>query len=189
MTTIAACSKNGKIVIGSDSLHSFGTLISNNNGLSAKKIYEVGGAYVGSFGSPAIRFHAQRFFRSRDLIDWGDESQIFDEFEAFFEYLVQDCNLNTQSEEDSEFLGWDYKFLIASPKGIYSIHELREVFYHGDFWAIGSGDEFCIGSMNSTYQNSNFSAEEVVKSGLESACLFDAYTQAPIIIHDASKDI
>ena len=65
----------------------------------------------------------------------------------------------------------------ASPRGIFGVYSMREVFEYTKFWAVGTGREFALGAMHSQYQRMR-NATAVATAGIDASASMAA-TRSP----------
>ena len=73
--------------------------------------------------------------------------------------------------------------MIANPSGIFAVYSMREVFEFDRFWAIGSGRDFALGAMYTTYPKAK-SPAAVATAGILASAEFDTGTSEPITMHE-----
>jgi ATP-dependent protease HslVU (ClpYQ) peptidase subunit len=70
--------------------------------------------------------------------------------------------------------------LIANARGIFGVAAHRTVQEFSKFYAFGSGGDFAMGSMHSTYAEPRRTAEQVARIAIEAAAEFDDSTGVPV---------
>ena len=90
-------------------------------------------------------------------------------------YLVSTQKSGEQTVEATKL-----KLLIANSSGIYEIGHDRHIGELTKFWAIGSGGSFALGAMHYAYDKKKYSAEDIARIGVESACEFDKSCALPM---------
>jgi len=70
--------------------------------------------------------------------------------------------------------------LIANPYGIFGVSGHRTVQEFSRFYAYGSGSDYALGSMWTTYDSQNISAETIARKSIEAAAEFDDGTGLPV---------
>ena len=168
-TTILAVKKNGVTALGGDGQVTFGNMVMKS---TAKKIRSLlkGKALVGFAGSTA------------------DALTLFEKFEGYLE--KNDGNLKRAAVEFTKDWRTDKilrrleAMLIACAK-----NELLLLSGNGDviepddnIISIGSGSGYAISAAKALYNNTDLSAEEIVKKSLEISSEICIYTNSNIII-------
>ena len=183
MSIYCAVEKDQKIVFGCDSIHTFGRMVSPKGFIQTPKIVFGTDFACGIAGTPSVRLHLNVFLsKGEGLSELKGEDEVFDFFHKFFEFLKDERYLNPDVSDDTDFEAWEFEFLLTNKHGIFSIHELREVFRHRNFFAIGSGSEFALGAMHAVYDTTPFDAKAVVNAGLTAADAFDSMSSSPFNI-------
>ena len=70
--------------------------------------------------------------------------------------------------------------IIANPHGIFGVSGHRTVQEFTRFYAYGSGSDYALGSMFSSYESQEINAETIARKSIEAAAEFDDGTGLPI---------
>ena len=70
--------------------------------------------------------------------------------------------------------------MIANPRGIFGVSGHRTVQEFSRFYAYGSGSDYALGALYSTYEQPGLDAEALARHAIEAAAEFDDGTGLPI---------
>ncbi|MEO6927619.1 MAG: MFS transporter [Casimicrobiaceae bacterium] len=183
MTTLVAVRKGGSITIAADSLTTFGDLkLSAQFDKSYEKILHHNGTYIGLCGSAAHQLVFESLLKEGKGIDFSSKGAIFETLRKLHPILKEQHFLNPKEEEDDPYESTQITALIASPRGIFGVYSMREVFEYTRFWAVGSGREFAIGAMHVLY-NRLKTSDAIAKAGIECGATFDKNSAMPLTIY------
>lgn len=192
MTTIVVARKHNKLVIGADTLVTYGDqlesaeLIANHS-----KLIQVGDTWLAVTGHAALDLALRHLFthppEDDDRVDFKFNScmDIFTTFVGIHDHLKKDFFLKTDEDKEDEFESMQMNLLIANPSGIYGICSKRSVFEYQRFYAYGSGDQYALGAMHAVYDQQD-DAEAIARAGLQAAVDFDNSTGAPLELRTIS---
>jgi ATP-dependent HslUV protease subunit HslV len=182
MTTIAVVRKNGYAAIAADTMTKWGTgketaeYIINHS-----KVLKVGGSYIGVTGSATFKTILQDYFgRPRVYARFDTPFEIFRTWQKLHAALKQDYYLITGHGEEEVLESTRMDALIANARGIFGVAAHRTVQEFSKFYAFGSGGDFAMGSMHSTYAEPRRSADDVARIAIEAAAEFDDSTGVPV---------
>ncbi|HET7597705.1 MAG TPA: MFS transporter [Burkholderiales bacterium] len=182
MTTIAVVRKNGYAAIAADTMTKWGTgketaeYIINHS-----KILKVGSSYIGVTGSATFKTILEDYFgRSRAYARFDTPFEIFKTWHKLHAALKQEYYLITGHSEEDVLESSRMDALIANARGIFGVAAHRTVQEFSKFYAFGSGGDFAMGSMHSTYAEAGRSAESVARAAIEAAAEFDDSTGLPV---------
>ena len=180
MSIIVAVKKGGKIVMATDSLYSFGSVKVRQKYLSGRsKVHRFGDSYVGLVGASA---HDNVFphltARFKDELSFDSKEKIFNSYLLMHSILVDEYFLSKQADERT-YEPSMIEGLIINRSGIFGIFESREVYEFKTYWAIGSGEEYALGSLFSSYDKLD-DAQELAELAVKSACEFDDGCELPL---------
>jgi ATP-dependent protease HslVU (ClpYQ) peptidase subunit len=185
MSVIVVVKKNKKIAIAADSNYSVGSLNIKSGYLKDRsKIIQHGDTFFGLVGATAHEHViADLLKRYKSKLSFNSEHEIFRSYLAMHDILTQEYYLRTDDEESTqEYESSQIDGLIANPKGIFGIYTWREVYEYEKFWAIGSGRNFALGSLFSTFDELS-DAQLIAEKAVQAACEFDDGCELPIKVH------
>jgi ATP-dependent HslUV protease, peptidase subunit HslV len=187
MTTLVAVRKAGNIVIAADSLTTFGDLkLSAEFDRSYDKILRYRDTYIGLCGSAAHQLVFESLLKEGKGIDLGSKAAIFETLRKLHPVLKEQHFLNPKEEEDDPYESTQITALIASPRGIYGVYSMREVFEYTRFWAVGSGREYALGAMQVLYDRLD-TAEAIARTGIECGATFDRNSALPMTLYTLAE--
>jgi len=176
MSIILAVSRNGRTVMGADTLTCFGESqrVPAAN-LSTVKIRRLGSSIIGSSGWGVYDCILHDYLGDR-VPDLEDERRIFAFFVELWKVMHDRYSLvNDQAQaKDSPFGDLDSSFLIANRNGIYKVSPDMDVSRFDQYFAIGSGADYALGALHALYPTVE-DAEELARRALETASDFDVY--------------
>jgi ATP-dependent protease HslVU (ClpYQ) peptidase subunit len=181
MSTLVVVRKEKKVVIGSDSLFSQGSIkISDQYKLNHLKIHSINGAYIGFVGwslyHSVFEDIVERY--SEELI-FNSRKTIFSTFRFLHEKLKEDYQFLTTEKNDQPVESSQWDCLIASSGGIFSVDSYRTINEYQKFWADGSGMRFALGGMHASYDYFS-DPVKIAEAGLNASCEFDDGSGFPI---------
>lgn len=180
MTTLAIVRKGNTITIAADSLTTFGDLrLSASFDKSYEKILHHKGTYIGLCGSAAHQLVFESLLKDGKDYDFSSKGAIFETLRKLHPVLKEQHFLNPKEEEDDPYESTQITALIASPRGIFGVYSMREVFEYTRFWAVGSGREFALGAMHALYGRLR-TAEAIARAGVECGATFDKNSSLPM---------
>lgn len=184
MSIIVVVKKGGKVVIASDSLYSFGnTKVSPAYIRDKNKIHKIKDSFVGIVGAAAHDNVFQHIIEKEGKkFSFENANVIFDTYLKLHVILKEKYFMNPSESDDDEYESSHLYALVANENGIFGMYSLREVYEFEKFWAIGSGMEFALGSMFSSYETLE-DAEMIAKKAVEAACEFDDGCDLPVRIY------
>jgi ATP-dependent protease HslVU (ClpYQ) peptidase subunit len=116
-------------------------------------------------------------------LDFHGKAAIYESFRRLHPVLKDEAFLNPKEEEDDPYESSQMTVMVANPWGIFGVYSMREVFEFDRFWAIGSGRDFALGAMFTTYETAK-TAREVAQAGVVAGAEFDTGTAPPIAMHE-----
>ena len=183
MTTLVAVRKNDEIAIAADSLTTFGdTRLSAQFDRSSDKIVQYNGNYIGLCGSAAHQLVFQSLLAKHGDLDFSNKAAIFETFRKLHPILKEQHFLNPKEEEDDPYESTQITALVANGHGIFGVYSMREVFEYTQYWAVGSGREFALGSMFSQYPRLK-TATAIARAGIEAGAMFDKNSGLPMTLY------
>ena len=183
MSTVVVARKGGFATIAADTMTVFGNLrMGATYKRSAEKILRFGDTYLGVVGYSAHRLVVQSLFSHPKVArDFGSTEGIFETLRQVHPILKQSYYLNPKLDPNDPYESSQISMLVASPRGIFGVLTLREVFEYERFWALGSGQEYALGAMHALYERSD-SSEEIARAGIEAGCEFDDSSAQPCTV-------
>ncbi|HEY0657817.1 MAG TPA: hypothetical protein VGD05_05060 [Pyrinomonadaceae bacterium] len=184
MSIVVVVKKAGKIVIAADTLYSFGSTKVAPIYLSKRsKIHHFGNSYIGLTGASA---HDNVFphlvEKHKKHISFDNKEKIFETYLKIHSILKDEYFLNVYEDDDISYESSKIEGLVANPNGIFGIYPRREVYEFEKFWAIGSGEEYALGSLFSTYDLFD-DPEKIAELAIKASCEFDDGCSLPIEMH------
>jgi ATP-dependent HslUV protease, peptidase subunit HslV len=181
MSTVVVVKKNGKIVIGADTMAKFGTVKQSIKYVKdGSKIIKVGDNYIGYVGDGTFGNVLRNYFSELEEVPFlNSTDSIFQVSLELHKALKEEYFLNPFEEEDDPFESSQFACLIVNPSGIYGLYALRTVDEFSQYFSFGTGLKFALGAMHSMY-NTDATAEEIARAGLEAAAEFDDCSGLPI---------
>jgi len=180
MTTIVVVKKNGEIAIASDALVTFGETRLPHGYEVNEKIFTINDSYIGLAGSTAhFAVLAEALRHLGEECRLGSRLEIFGTFQRLHLVLKDKFFLNPKEDDSDPYESSQITALIANPTGIYGVYSYREVFSFDRFWGIGSGRNFALGAMYSTYDRAK-SARAVAEIGVRAGAEFDKSSSLPL---------
>ena len=178
MTTIVVVRKAGQIAIASDSLVTFGEVRLPGGYEANQKIIKVDDSYIGLAGSTAHFAVVRRVLVEMGTLTLSSRDEVFDTFHRAHSLLKDKYFLNPKEDEGDPYESSQITAVIANPSGIYGVYSLREVFRFERFWGIGSGRNFALGAMFSSYARLR-SAQAIAIAGVKAGIEFDKSSSGP----------
>lgn len=177
MSVAVAVQKDNQIVIAADAQDNFGPNRVSFENYSSRKIIAIGDSYVATTGWGIYEDILNDYLLNRQDLGLTSKPQIFSFFMSFWKDLHEQYSfVKDQSEEDeaSPFGALDATFLIANRSGIFYVSSNMSVTKFEQYFAIGSGSDFSLGTMYALY-HLDCTAEEIARRAVESAKTFNIY--------------
>lgn len=183
MTTVAAVKKGNKLCLASDTLITLGSRkeVADQHVSNKGKIIQIGPNYLGSSGHASWGLVLSHYFSKKKVPEWKTEKEIFEVFTLMHEELKKKYHLHTPTLSHLPFESSEFSFLIINCHGIFEIEYSRAVRKYSRFSAIGSGEEYALGAIQSVYDQFE-DPEEIAKIGIKAATHFDQHSGLPIQI-------
>ena len=184
MSTIVVVKKDGRAVMGADTLMKYGSLKQGRELIdNSTKILKIHDNYISTVGDCAFHYALNSYSsRIEKPLVLTSTFEIFEFACDFHKSLKEDYFLRPEEEEDDDFESSRFESLIMNEKGIFGLYSLRSVDEYSKYFSFGTGSRFALGAMQAVY-DSRLSAEEVAIKGLEAAAFFDDATSKPFEIH------
>ncbi|HEX6632445.1 MAG TPA: MFS transporter [Usitatibacter sp.] len=184
MTTIVVVRKGDTAIIAADSLTTFGTTrLAPSYDRHPEKVTAYGDSFIGVAGSAAHQLVLENVLERTPNLDFHGKAAIYESFRRLHPVLKDEAFLNPKEEEDDPYESSQMTVMVANPWGIFGVYSMREVFEFDRFWAIGSGRDFALGAMFTTYETAK-TAREVAQAGVVAGAEFDTGTAPPIAMHE-----
>ena len=182
MTTIAVARKNGYVAIAADTMTKWGTgketadYIVNNH-----KTFKVRDTVIAITGNTTFKaMLADYFARPRVVARFDTVHNIFKTWQTLHEVLKNDYFLNAGAGSDDAVESTRMDALLANKHGIFGVAAHRTVQEFTKYYAFGSGADYAMGAMFSTYHDKNRNAEDIAKLAIEAAAEFNDGTGLPL---------
>lgn len=182
MTTIAVVRKGGVAAIAADTLTKWGpakesaTYVVNHT-----KILRVGESLVGITGNATFKHIVQDYFSGFDVPPRLDSvAEIFRVWNRLHGDFKDRYFLQGEEDKEDAIESTRLDVLIANAHGIFGVSGQRTVQEFSRFYAYGSGSDYALGALYSTYGRDDLDAEAVARHAIETAIEFDDGTGAPI---------
>ena len=190
MSVIVAVKKSGKIVIAADTLYSFGnTKVTPAYIAKRSKIHQFGSSYIGLTGASATDNVFQNLIeKHKDILSFDNEEMIFKTLLEIHPILKDEYFLNTYDDNEPTYEPSKLEGLIANPNGIFGIYGRREVYKFEKFWAIGSGEDYALGSLFSTYDVFD-KPEQIAELAVRASCEFDDGCGLPLELYSIELNV
>ena len=186
MTTIVVVRKGNEAVIAADSLTTFGTTrLAPTYDRSPHKITAYRDSFIGVAGSAAHQLVLENLLERNASLDFHGKAAIYETFRKLHPVLKDEAFLNPKEEDDDPYESSQMTVMIANPSGVFAVYSMREVFEFDRFWAIGSGRDFALGAMFSTYAKAK-GARQIAEAGVLAGAEFDTGTALPIHVHEVT---
>ena len=189
MSTVSIVYKDGQYAIAADTLIKWGSeknsakYVVNHN-----KILKYNDNYIAITG-PACGHHAlsHYFSRQEEEISLASVADIYDCWRTLHQALKDEYHLDVKDDNETSFESCSMDILIANPHGIFAVGSHRDVQEFNRFYSYGAGNEYSLGAMYATYDNTNLNANQIARLGVEAAAEFDDSTGSPIISYVIDK--
>lgn len=112
-------------------------------------------------------------------MSFDNKEKIFETYLKIHPILKDEYFLNNYSDDEGTYEPSNIEALIANSNGIFGIYERREVYEFEKFWAIGSGENFALGSLLSTYDLFD-EPEKIAELAIKASCEFDKGCGLPL---------
>lgn len=182
MTTIAVVKKDGIAAIAADTLTKWGSgKESAQYVVNHHKILQVGQSYIAITGSATFKLILRDYFSEPGRpIRLDSAMDIFRTWNDLHGALKERYFLHPEEDKEEALESSGVDVLIVNPHGIFGVAAHRTVQEFSRFYAYGSGSDYALGAMYSTYDQPGSSAEEVARRAVEAAAEFDDGTGSPV---------
>ncbi|MCP5151601.1 MAG: hypothetical protein H6983_14800 [Ectothiorhodospiraceae bacterium] len=182
MSIAVAVRKDGQISLVTDSQTNMGSERVPPENFADTKRCTIGDAHVAATGwSLYSNILDDVLSRRRRLPRLDDELSIFKFFNELWKILHDDYSFvkDQSGEGDSPFGSLDSSFLIASPRGLFSVSSDLSVTRYQRYFAIGSGAPVALGAVHALYDGDG-DAETVASRAAQAAIAHDIYCGPPL---------
>ena len=182
MSIICGVIKAGTIAISSDTLSSYGSMtITAEHIKNSKKIYSVNKSIIGIVGWSAMSDAIEHLIlHDEDLFQLNNRMDIYSTLKNLHKKLKDDYFIETKEDEDDQPVeSTQLNALIANKNGLFEIGSYREVNQFSKFWAIGSGQKYALGAMQTLY-STKITAKALAEAGVKAAAEFDEGCRLPL---------
>ena len=120
------------------------------------------------------------FVDNAQLISLQSVDDIFRTWNQLHLKLKEKYFLMPEEDKEDAIESSRMDVLIANPYGIFGVSGHRTVQEFSRFYAYGSGSDYALGSMWTTYDSQDISAETIARKSIEAAAEFDDGTGLPV---------
>ncbi|MEO8630305.1 MAG: hypothetical protein ABI612_19735 [Betaproteobacteria bacterium] len=182
MTTVTVVRKNGVAAIAADTLIKWGTAKESATYIANhEKIFKVGSSYLAVTGYATFKTILQDYFdHAPEEIRLDTTINIFRTWNRLHGFLKERYFLMPEEDKDDALESSRMDCLIANKHGIFGVAAHRTVQEFSKFYAYGSGSDYALGAMFSSYGNADLTAEQIARIGIEAAAEFDDGTSLPM---------
>jgi ATP-dependent protease HslVU (ClpYQ) peptidase subunit len=184
MSTIAVVRKGNIAAIAADTLTKWGSAkesaayVANH-----EKILRVGESYIGITGSATFKMILEDYFGGQSEARLGNAPDIFRTWNRLHGALKERYFLMPEEDKEDALESSRMDVLIANPNGIFGVAAHRTVQEFSRYYAYGSGSDYALGALYSTYDDPSRSAEQLARHAIEAAAEFDDGTGTPVSVY------
>ena len=182
MTTITVVRKNGHVAIAADTMTKWGPgketaeYIVNNH-----KTFKVGYTVLAITGNTTFKAVLVDYFaRPKVAARFDSVHNIFKTWQIMHAVLKEEYFLNASASSDDPVESTRVDVLLANKHGIFGVAAHRTVQEFSKFYAFGSGADYAMGAMYTTYNDKHRNAEDIAKLAVEAAAEFNDGTGMPL---------
>jgi len=182
MTTIAVVRKNGYVAIAADTMTKWGSgketaeYIVNNH-----KTFKVRDTVVAITGNTTFKAMLVDYFAQPNVkARFDNVHNIFRTWQTMHAVLKEEYFLNASAGKHDPVESTRMDVLLANKYGIFGVAAHRTVQEFSKFYAFGSGADYAMGAMFSTYGDKNRDAENIARLAVEAAAEFNDGTGLPL---------
>ncbi|MBA2350309.1 MAG: MFS transporter [Burkholderiales bacterium] len=184
MTTLAVVKKNGVAAIAADTLTKWGPAKeSADYVINHEKILRIGDSFIAITGSATFKMITAEYFDDMGTVRLDTIGNIFKVWHALHSALKDKYFLNPEEDKEDELESSRMDVLIANPHGIFGVAAHRTVQEYSKFYALGSGGDYALGALYSSYGDPAKSAEDLARHAIVTAAEFDDGTALPVLSH------
>jgi len=177
MSIVVGVRKGPDTIIASDTQNNFGSQVMTPENHRTSKIHNLGSAYLGTTGWGLYDNILRDFLAHERKVELTDQGSIFAFFLKFWKALHDHYTFvddKRDSDDESPFADIDASFLVVNPGGIFYVASDLSVTAFKQYFAIGSGSNYSLGTLHGLYE-SQMGAEELAGAAVDSAIAFDVY--------------
>ena len=173
------------MVIACDTKRTFGSGEVPESNLTDVKVRKVGPAYIAITGWGLYSNILDDYLRTRRNVRLADQTSIFAFFRVFWKELHERYSFVSDQRHDDEspFGDLDASFLIANPKGIFSVACDMSVTQFEEYYAIGSGAPYGLGALHALYRD-GADPEPIARKAVQAAIALDLYCGGAVTTFD-----
>jgi len=182
MSIVVVVKKGKEVTIASDTLTSIGHMeFSAKYKENSKKFFQYEDTFIGSVGASMSKIMLNHALKnSEEKFDFNGLESIYSSMLEIHKLLKKEYFLIPTKKIEQTVEATKLHLLLANSSGIYKISSDRHIAELSRFWAIGSGSSFALGAMYQAYDNKKYSALDIAKIGVKSACEFDKSCALPM---------
>jgi len=182
MSIVVVVKKGKNVVIASDTLTSAGFIkFSEKYKSNSKKFFQYEQNFIGSVGDAMSKIMLSHALENSDEeFDFNGIKNVYGSMLKIHKLLKKEYFLVPTRKVDQTVEATKLNLLLANSSGIYKISSDRHISELTRFWAIGSGMNFALGAMHHAYDKKKYSAKDIARIGVESACEFDKSCAMPM---------
>jgi ATP-dependent protease HslVU (ClpYQ) peptidase subunit len=184
MTTVVVVRKDGVAAVAADTLTKWGSAkesalyIANH-----EKILKVGDSFIAVTGSATFKLILRDYFNDSAEVRLSSPQEIFRTWNRMHSTLKQRYYLMPEEDKEDALESSRMDVLIANPNGIFGVAAHRTVQEFSRYYAYGSGSDYALGALYSTYDDPSRSAEQLARHAIEAAAEFDDGTGTPVSVY------
>ena len=184
MTSIAVVKKRGEVTIAADSLTKWGSgKESAQYIVNSSKILKIADNYVAIAGNATFKLILADYFQNITDIKLSNVNEIFSTWNTMHSDLKKKYYLIAEEDKEDSIESTRIDTLIANQHGIFGVSGHRTVQEFSKFYAYGSGSDYALGSLWSSYNDDRLSSQQLGKLAIEAAAEFDDATGLPVDCH------
>jgi len=182
MSIVVVVKKGKEVAIASDTLTSVGHIgFSAKYKENSKKFFKYENTFIGSVGDSMSKIMLNHALQnSEEKFDFNSLESIYSSMLEIHKLLKKEYFLVPTYKREQTVEATKLNLLLVNSSGIYKISPDRHIAELSRFWAIGSGGNFALGAMHQAYDNKNYTALDIAKIGVETACEFDKGCALPM---------
>ena len=182
MTTISVVKKSGQIAIAADTLTKWGSgKESVKYILNSGKIIRIEDNFIAVTGNATFKMILKEYFvDNSQSLSLQSVDDIFRTWNQLHLKLKEKYFLMPEEDKEDAIESSRMDVLIANPYGIFGVSGHRTVQEFSRFYSYGSGSDYALGSMWTTYESQDISAETIARKSIEAAAEFDDGTGLPV---------
>ncbi len=171
-TTIVACKRDGKIVIGADSQATLDTMIFKNG---VKKLHRI-------YNDQVIVGMAGTVSHNLAVLHMIEEN--LNKFSGNLQHALVDLS-NTWQNINAPRQNLEVMMIIADKNDLFIfMGDGLLIRPSEDYTSVGSGSHYALGAIKAMYENTNLSAREMVQKALEIASDYCIYTNKQLYFEE-----